>query len=276
MEAVILAAGLGTRLSPLTDDRPKCLVEVNGVSILETQLAALMASGTRRVTVVVGNRADQVRSRIGEKYAGMPVVYAESARFAATGTATSFLCGLGVVRDSFCLIEGDVVFEPSMLDRLARAMRTTPGRVHTALTPFLPPLEGSTVSLDRDGRVMDIRRGYAVGSAPKRFKSINLHAFDARFVPLLKSSLTAFLAEAPASVSLEEYFAHAIAQSLFELRSVDCSDLEWVEVDTLEDHALASARHWTGRLRSRDASPSLPDHPPLAAQRTVLCPGNEY
>ncbi len=60
MRAVILAAGCGTRLRPLTDNRPKCMVELAGSSLLERQLMVLRAAGIDQITVVTGFRSDKI------------------------------------------------------------------------------------------------------------------------------------------------------------------------------------------------------------------------
>ena len=62
MKAIILAAGRGSRLKGLTDDRPKCLVELGGVRLLDWQLAALKAAGIEDVVVVTGYRADLLQA----------------------------------------------------------------------------------------------------------------------------------------------------------------------------------------------------------------------
>ncbi|MEM9764889.1 MAG: NTP transferase domain-containing protein, partial [Pseudomonadota bacterium] len=69
--AVILSAGRGKRLSPLTDSRPKCLVEIGGRSILEWQLRAILANGVDRIAIVTGFEAGQVEQAVAQM--GLPV-----------------------------------------------------------------------------------------------------------------------------------------------------------------------------------------------------------
>ena len=63
--AVLLAAGTGSRLQPLTDDMPKCLTEVSGISILERLTNCLIYHGFKRLIVVVGHRDDCIRGFLG-------------------------------------------------------------------------------------------------------------------------------------------------------------------------------------------------------------------
>ena len=71
MKAVILAAGMGTRLSPLTNSRPKCLVEVHGKSILQHQLESLAKAGVAECVLVTGYLSDQLRAHFGREFRGI-------------------------------------------------------------------------------------------------------------------------------------------------------------------------------------------------------------
>ena len=82
--AVILAAGCGERLRPITADAPKCLTEVNGEPILLRALRVLSAEGVAEVVVVVGYKGDAVRARVGDRVWGIDVIYVEAPLYAST------------------------------------------------------------------------------------------------------------------------------------------------------------------------------------------------
>ncbi len=84
MQAVILAAGQGIRLRPLTDHCPKCLVEVGGRPILRYQLEALADAGVRECVIVVGHRAAQVRDLFGTRFRDVSITYVENEIFDRT------------------------------------------------------------------------------------------------------------------------------------------------------------------------------------------------
>lgn len=74
-QAIILAAGMGTRLRPLTDDKPKCLVEVNGISILEKTLNNLKQIGVEKVTIITGYLHNKIQDKIKNEFKGMFIDY---------------------------------------------------------------------------------------------------------------------------------------------------------------------------------------------------------
>src|SRR5690349_15846336 len=84
-EAVILAAGMGTRLRPMTVEKPKPLVCVHGVPILHNALTALGQCGVRDATIVVGYRREVVQRSCGEEFAGVRLRYVHSSVFDRTG-----------------------------------------------------------------------------------------------------------------------------------------------------------------------------------------------
>ncbi len=114
MRALILAAGRGERLRPLTDDRPKCLVRVGGRALLDWQLAALRAAGIIDVAIVTGWRGERVRRR--------GLVRFVNRAWRRTNMVASLLCARRWLAAAPCLVVyGDVVHHPDVLTRLAAA-----------------------------------------------------------------------------------------------------------------------------------------------------------
>jgi choline kinase len=109
MRAIIVAAGMGRRLSPYTDDRPKCLVEVNGRSILERQLDAYRAAGVDDVVIVRGYMKESIRVE-GARYFDNDA-YREN----------NILCSLfyaePAMDDAFLFSYSDIVFRPEVVRR---------------------------------------------------------------------------------------------------------------------------------------------------------------
>ncbi len=106
MQAVVPAAGRGSRLDPLTDDRPKALVEIDGRPLLSYVFDALPPS-IREYVVVVGYLGDQIRDRFGDRYGGTPITYVEQPR--REGLADAVYRTDPVVEGDFAQLNGDNV-----------------------------------------------------------------------------------------------------------------------------------------------------------------------
>ena len=106
MNAIILAAGMGTRLRPLTNDRPKCLVEVNGIPMVERQIQFLKEKGIEDITLISGYKAEAL-DFLKKKY-GVDIVFND--RYDSCNNINS----LYIVRDRFhdtYVMEGDVYMD---------------------------------------------------------------------------------------------------------------------------------------------------------------------
>ena len=128
MQAVVLAVGEGTRLRPLTESRPKALVEVAGKPILVHCLEQLAALGVDGFVVVVGYRAEQVIDYLGDEFRGIPVTYTYQRE--RLGLAHALLTAEEYVDGPFVLLLGDTVFEAN-LDAVVARQRS--GAVDAAL-----------------------------------------------------------------------------------------------------------------------------------------------
>jgi len=144
--AVLLAAGLGSRLAPLTDAVPKCLVAVSGVPILERLVRALDTHGFRRLIIVTGYKAETICEYLGERFGGIAVEYVVSPCFETTNNIYSLWLARRLIDEPFLLVESDVVFDEQLLAPLLE-----PGRI--AVSRQLPWMGGTTVTLDGGGNV---------------------------------------------------------------------------------------------------------------------------
>lgn len=110
---VILAAGRGTRLEPLTAERPKCLAPLRGRSLIEWQLDAIAACGVERVVLATGYRAEAL------DYLGLETVRNDA--WAETNMVESLWCARGACRGEVVVSYGDIVYEPAALRALLDA-----------------------------------------------------------------------------------------------------------------------------------------------------------
>lgn len=118
MQAVVLAAGEGTRLRPLTEDKPKALVEVDGEPILTHCFDQLVEMGADELFVVVGYMKEALISHYGDDYRGVPITYSHQRE--ALGLAHALLTVEDHIDDDFMLMLGDNVFQANMQDVLNR------------------------------------------------------------------------------------------------------------------------------------------------------------
>ncbi|MFD1600102.1 UTP--glucose-1-phosphate uridylyltransferase AglF [Halobellus rarus] len=118
MQAVVLAAGKGTRLRPLTDDKPKVLVEVDGKPLVEDVFDNLLECGATEFVVVVGYKKEQIIDRYGDAYEGVPITYAHQRE--QLGLAHAILQAEPHVDDDFMLMLGDNIFRGNLEDVVNR------------------------------------------------------------------------------------------------------------------------------------------------------------
>lgn len=239
--AVILAAGLGSRLGAGERGVPKCLTPVAGAPILLRSLGALERAGIDRAVVVVGCMADVVRERVGDRHGALPVRYVENPRYADTGTSESLRLGLGAAAgaQTVLVLEGDVVFDPAVLHRLLAAPLPTA----TVVEAYDPRLSGTFVDVDADGVVTDWvhERERAPGTPlDGKFKTVNLTRFGAgaawsHLAPALEHAFHEDGGRAP----LEFVMRQLVRQAGVRIAAVPAAGLRWFEVDTPEDLAEA-------------------------------------
>ncbi|MCI0182702.1 NTP transferase domain-containing protein [Sulfoacidibacillus ferrooxidans] len=117
--AIILAAGLSSRLRPLTDETPKCLLPMGDRTILDWQLYALTSIGIEDIVIVVGYKQELVRAQLQEKWPQLRVTYVVNEDYATTNTLFSLAMAFAQVPErDFYYLNADVVFHKEIVTRL--------------------------------------------------------------------------------------------------------------------------------------------------------------
>ncbi|MGE5315178.1 MAG: NTP transferase domain-containing protein [Acidobacteriota bacterium] len=133
MHCVILAAGTATRLRPLTNSTPKCLLPIGRVPMLERTLEAVSASGVKEFTLVLGFEAQQIRDFIASRFPKLSVRYVHNDDYLSTNNAFSLLLARASVgRDSLLLLDSDILFDQSIISLLLHSPHETCLAVRTS------------------------------------------------------------------------------------------------------------------------------------------------
>lgn len=255
MKAVILSAGQGRRLLPLTATRPKCLIEFSGRSLLEWQLQALSRFGISEAVVVTGFGADQVEHEL--KSCTPPGLRTRTLYNPFYALADN-LATCWVIRHELqgpCLIlNGDTLLEPAIVQRLLEA----PAAAITVTVDRKPRYDADDMKVQaEDGRLLAIGKTLApeiVGA-----ESIGFLRFSAegagRFVSEIESTMLT-----PEGLTLWYLSAiNRLAQSGFDIRIASIEGLQWGEMDFPAD--LARNRAMTAGWANTWAAPEVVDLP---------------
>jgi choline kinase len=229
---VILVAGVGSRLRPLTDDRPKALVDVGGETMLGRAVRLLLAGGVGEIVLATGYREDAVRAAMAG--CPVPVRYCRNDAFDRTQNSVSlWLCREAIGDRSFFKLDGDLLFRPEALGRLAQA----PAGVAAAID-FRAGLGAEEMKvIAHEGRVESF--GKHLDPARSSGESIGLERVSGVAVSRLFHSLGQAVDAGETTLYYEDVYARLPALGV-DLWAVDVSDLGWCEVDTPDD--LEAAR----------------------------------
>ncbi len=247
--ALLLAAGTGSRLEPLTSEAPKCLTEVNGVPLLERQIHCLRQWGFKRLVVVVGHLEHCIRQFLDQHAGDLVVDYIVSPKYRTTNNIYSLWLARERIREPFMLLECDLIFEPFMLHDML-----LPDRI--AVADVQPWMIGSTVSLDPFQRITDFRVGHSEVPDDSRYKTVNIYSLSLPSWRRIVKRLDRRISAGKVNDYYETVFAEMVADESLSFEPVFFDDGRWYEIDTLAD------LHEAERL--------FPEHPDWTSHRRDL------
>jgi choline kinase len=239
--AVILAAGIGSRLSPLTDNCPKSLLTVGGSVILERMIRNCLSCGMSQFVLVLGHMADEIKKFVDKTFRGIRVTYVINERYRDTNTGYSLMLAAPAIGGAeFVKFDADVVFDVKILRQLLDDDYADVLCIDQNIA-----LEDEEVKVITDDQLQVLEVGKTVDPKLALGESIGIEKISAKTGKLLFAELNEMM---EVRAHYQDYYEAAYARlvdkgSVF--RALDITGLNWTEIDTAEDFAAANAMFGT-------------------------------
>ena len=231
MKALILNSGAARRLKPLTDHLPKCLLEVNGKSILQRQIELLLSVGVKKYIITTGPLQDKIINHVKEKFpAELDVVFTNNPKFETTNYIYSmWLARNEIDDDDILLLHGDLVFEKSVVQKIVKQRRSS-----VIVDRAAPLPEKDFKGSIQNGKVREI--GIDVGGKDVAFL-LPLYFWTKEDFQLWMDHIEKFVKNNNTSCYAENAF-NEISETI-DLIPLDIVNEFCMEIDTLDDLKLA-------------------------------------
>jgi choline kinase len=230
--ALLLAAGTGSRLAPLTDKTPKCLVSVNEIAILERLVFALRSHNFKRLVIVVGHQADCIRNFLGTRAGGMEITYITSPLYKTTNNIYSLWLARKAIDEPFLLIESDLVFDPEMLKDMLH-----PDRI--AISRLQPWMNGTTVTINNRQKIEAFYGGVHKHD-DNHYKTVNIYSLSSITWQLVRERLDHYISNNMVNGYYETVFADMVTEGCLSFTPVFFDSKRWYEIDTIADLRAAA------------------------------------
>lgn len=241
MKALILAAGFGKRLRPITNTIPKSMVEVNGTPLLVNALNNLTDLGIKDIGIVVGHMADYIKGHIGEKWNEATITYFENPRYLETNNVVSLYKAVDFCNDDMLMLECDIYYHKEMLEALLGGK----GDCSILVSPFNPKtMDGSVIRVEGD-KALELILGKWQGEGfdySSACKTVNMYrftkAFAQKYMPLIRWYVD-YMGE-------QSYYEKVLGSLMYlrecDIRIVKVPEEMWCEIDDAADLQRARSR----------------------------------
>lgn len=241
MQAIILAAGMGRRLGELTNGNTKCMLEVNGVRLIHRVLDSIHETGIRRVVLVVGYKAENVKELIGDKYKDMEIIYVDNEVYNKTNNIYSlFLAREYLTADDTILLESDLIFEGCLLNKLIEH----PYPNLALVDKYESWMDGTVVTLDSDNNIVEFlaKDKFKYSDISSYYKTVNIYKFSREFS---QTHYVPFLEAYCHALGNNEYYEQVLKVITMlddsPLKALPLSGEKWYEIDDIQDLDIASS-----------------------------------
>ena len=242
MQAIILAAGMGKRLGELTKNNTKCMVEVNGVRLIDRTLNQLSRLELTRVVIVVGYEGQKLIDYIGDRYSDrLKIEYVENPVYDKTNNIYSLaLAKEHLQEEDTILIESDLIFDDNMFSLII----DNPYPNLALVAKYETWMDGTMVRISEDNDILNFvpKAAFRYEDVDKYYKTVNIYKFSKEFS---RTKYVPFLTAYTTAVGNNEYYENVLSIITFlnkkELKALPISNEKWYEIDDKQDLDIAEA-----------------------------------
>lgn len=239
MQAIILAAGLGRRLGELTRNNTKCMIKVNGVTLIDRLLTQLSSLNLSKVVIVIGYKGENLRNYIGDRYDALNIEYIENRVYSKTNNIYSlWLAKEQLESDDTLLIESDLIFEDSLFHKII----DNPYPNLALVDKYETWMDGTMVRLDEENNIVNFisKKAFNYSDVGYYYKTVNIYKFSKEFS---KTHYVPFLDAYIKALGNNEYYEQVLRVitliDVCELKALPLQGEKWYEIDDAQDLNIA-------------------------------------
>lgn len=241
MQAIILAAGMGRRLKDLTQNNTKCMVKVNGVTLIDRMLHQIDKHNLSRIVIVVGYESQKLMDYISTLDIQTPIVYVNNPVYNKTNNIYSLaLAKQHLLEDDTLLFESDLIFEDSVIDVILDDPRDTLALVDK----YESWMDGTCVKLGNDDSIDAFVPGkkFKFDEIKDYYKTVNIYKFGKHFC---EKYYVPFLDAYQEALGVNEYYEQVLRVITMlddpEIRAKKLTGQLWYEIDDIQDLDIATS-----------------------------------
>lgn len=235
MQAIILAAGKGSRLGSYTKDNTKCMLEVNGERLIDLSLKNLAKVGIEKLILVVGYEKENLMNYLGNSKHGVDIVYVSNDEYDTTNNIYSlYLAREHLKQEDTLLLESDLIFETSILEGLLADPRPS----LAVVDKYESWMDGTVVTLDKKNQITNFvpKKFFNYDHVESYYKTVNIYKFSKEFST---TTYVPFLESYSKSLGNNEYYEQVLRVILQlenqELEAYPLNGEQWYEIDDVQD-----------------------------------------
>ncbi len=241
MHAIILAAGMGKRLKELTRDNTKCMVKVNGVTLIERVLRQLDKLNLSKVVLVVGYEGEKLKEYVSTLEISTPISYVNNPIYDKTNNIYSLMLAKDyLLEDDTILLESDIIFEDGVLEEIMNDSRDTLALVDK----YESWMDGTCVTLSENDDIVDFisKRNFAYKDIDSYYKTVNVYKFSRHFS---QTHYVPFLEAYAKALGNNEYYEQVLRVITMlddpEIKAKKLHGQRWYEIDDIQDLDIAES-----------------------------------
>ena len=246
MQALILAAGFGRRLRPITEKIPKALVEVNGTPLLINALNHLSKYGVKEVIIVVGHMKEKIVEKVGFNHFNMRIIYVDNPKYSETNNVYSLYLAKNYIHDDLIMLECDLFYNWNLINTIVQGQADC----NILVSPYdKKTMDGTVVKVDskNNAEALIIKRDQGEGfDYTNMMKTVNIYKFKKEFI------VNKFLPAIELYIqtqSVNSYYELVLGSLIYfgnsNIKVVPINATEWCEIDDMNDLRRAEQNRCT-------------------------------